>query len=54
MNLRVRVSVFLWEQVRNLKVQDFLRELASVAAPSDLTESVIVKILHCGEDGDVE
>jgi len=39
--------------VRNLRVQEFLRELVSVAAPSDLAESVIVKILHCGEDWDV-
>jgi len=41
-SLRVRVIVFLREQVR---------KLVRVAAPSDLTGSVIVKIFHCVEGG---
>jgi len=45
----------LREQVRDLRVQEFLRELiVGVAAPSDLAGSFLVKILHCGEGGDVE
>ena len=47
--------LFLREQVRDLRVQEFLRELVvGVAAPSDLARSIIVKILHSGESGDVE
>jgi len=41
--------------VRDLRVQKFLRELVvGVAAPSDLTGSIIVEILHSGEGGNVE
>ena len=41
--------------MRDLLVQEFLRELVvGVAAPSDLAGSILVKILHCGEGGDVE
>ena len=41
--------------MRDLRVQEFLRELiVSVTAPSDLAGSIIVKILHCGEGGDIE
>ena len=44
--------LFLWEQVRDLLVQEFLRELVvSVAPPSDLVRSIIVEILHNGEGG---
>ena len=47
--------LFLWEQVRDLRVQEFLRELVvGVAAPSDLAGSILVKILHSIEGGDVE
>ena len=47
--------LFLREQVRDLRVQDFLRELIiGVAAPGDLVGSIIVEILHSGEGGDVE
>ena len=47
--------LFLWEQVRNLQVQGFLRELVvGIAALSDLAGSIIVKILHSGEGEDVE
>jgi len=47
--------LFLREQVRDLRIQEFLRELVvSIAAPSDLAGSIIVKILHCGEGGDIE
>jgi len=47
--------LFLWEQVRDLRVQEFLRELVvDVAAPSDLAGSIIVEILHSGEGRDVE
>ena len=46
-------ALFLREQVRDLRVQMFLRELVvGVAAPSDLAGS-IVEILHCGEGGGV-
>ena len=46
--------LFLREQVRDLWVREFLRELiVGVAAPSDLVGSFIVKILHCAEGGDV-
>jgi len=30
------------------------REFVGVAAPYDLAGSVLIKILHCGEGGDVE
>ena len=54
-SLRACVCLFLREQVRDLRVQKFLRELiVGVAAPSDLMGSIIVKILHGGEGGDVE
>ena len=47
--------LFLQEQVRDLRVQEFLKELVvGVVAPSDLAESIIVEILHCGEGGNVE
>ena len=47
--------LFLREQVRDLLVQEFLRELVvGVAAPSNLVGSIVVKILHSGEAGDVE
>ena len=47
--------LFLQKQVRDLRVQEFLRELiVGVAAPGDLAESIIVEILHSGEGGDVE
>ena len=39
--------------MRDLRVQEFFRELVvGDAAPSDLTGSFLVEILHCGEDGD--
>ena len=45
--------LFLREQVRDLRVVEFLRELVvGIAAPSDLARLFLVKILHCGEDGD--
>ena len=47
--------LFLREQKRDLPVQEFLRELvAGVAVPSDHAGSIIVKILHSVEGGDVE
>jgi len=47
--------LFLQEQVRDLRVQVFLRELVvGVVAPSDLARSIMVNILHCGEGGDVK
>ena len=47
--------LFLREQVRDLRVQKFLRELVvGVATPSDLAGSNIVEILHSVEGGDVE
>ena len=46
--------LFLWEQVRDLRVQEFLRELiVGVVAPGDLAGSIIVEFLHCVEGGDV-
>jgi len=44
-SLRARVIVFLRERVR---------ELVGVAVLSAIMGSVIVKILHCGEGGDVK
>jgi len=47
--------LFLREQLRDLRVQEFLRKLVvGVAAPSDFTGSFIVESLHCGEGEDVE
>ena len=47
--------LFLREQVRDLRVKEFLRELiVGVAAPNDLAGSILVKILHCGEGKNVE
>ena len=47
--------LFLREQVRDLRVQEFLRELVvGVAASSDLFGSIIVEIFHSGEGGGVE
>ena len=47
--------LFLREQVRDLRVQDFLRELiVGVSASSDFAGSFLVEILHCSEGGGVE
>ena len=47
--------LFLREKMRDLRVQEFLRELiVDVATPSDLVGSFLVKILHSVEGGDVE
>ena len=47
--------LFLRKQVRDLRVQEFLKELiVGVTATSDLAGSILVKILHCGEGGNVE
>ena len=47
--------LFLQEQVSDLRVQEFLKELViGFAAPSDFAGSIMVKILHSGEGGDVE
>jgi len=44
---------FLREQVRDLRVQEFLREfVVGVAAPSDFAGSIIAEILHSGEGED--
>ena len=49
MSLRV---LFLTSE--GLRVQEFLRELVvGVVTPSDLARSIIVKILHSVEGGDV-
>ena len=41
--------------MRDLRVEGFLRELiVGVATPSDLVGSILVKILHSIESGDVE
>ena len=40
--------------MRDLQVQEFLMELVGVVVLSDLAISCIVKIFHCGEDGDVK
>ena len=54
-NLWVHVVLFLREQVRNLWVQEFLRELiVGIAAPSDLAGLILVEILHSVEGGHVE
>ena len=45
--------LFLREQVKDLQVQECLRELVvGVAAPSDSVESILVKILDSVEGGD--
>jgi len=47
--------LILREQVRDLRVQEFLRELVvGVAALSELAGSILLKILHSGEGWDVE
>jgi len=47
--------LFLQEQVRDLRIQEFLRELIiGIAVPSDLAGSFLVEILCCGEGRDVE
>ena len=47
--------LFLQEQVRDLRVQKFLRELiVGTVVPSDLAGSFIVKIFYYGEGGDLE
>ena len=41
--------------MKDLRVQEFLKDLVvGVAPPSDLAGSIIVKILHNSEGGDVE
>ena len=46
--------LFLWEQVRDLRVQEFLKNLVvGVAALGGLAGSSLVEILHSGEGGDV-
>ena len=41
--------------MRNLRVQEFLRELVvGVATPNDLAGLIIVKIFHSDEGGDVD
>ena len=34
--------------------REFLRKLVGIATPSDLAGLILIKILHCGEGGDVE
>ena len=47
--------LFLQEQVRDLWVQEFLRELVvGIAAPSALAGSILAKILHSVKGWDVE
>ena len=47
--------LLLREHLRDLWVQEFLRKIvAGVAVPSDLAGSILVKILHNVEGGDVE
>ena len=47
--------LFLREQVRDLRVREFLKELVvGVAVPGDLVGSIIVEILHSCKDEDVE
>ena len=44
--------LFLREQVWDLRVQEFLRELiVGVVAPSDIAGSILVEILHSVEGG---
>jgi len=49
-----RVLFFLREQMRDLRIQVFLRELVGVMAPSDFAGSVLIEILYCSEGGNVE
>jgi len=47
--------LFLREQVRDLRVQEFLRELiVGIAAPGDLARSFLVELLHSVEGRDVK
>ena len=47
--------LFLREQVRDLRVQESLRELVvGVTAPSDLGGSILVEIIHSVKGRDVE
>ena len=47
--------LFLWEQMRDLQVQEFLRELVvAIASPINLARLIIVEIFHSVEGGDVE
>ena len=47
--------LFLQEQVRDLQVQELLRELVvGVVTPSDLARSILVEIFHSVEGGDLE
>ena len=47
--------LFLREQVKDLQVQEFLRELiVGVAALSDLEGLFLLEILYCCEGGNVE
>ena len=47
--------LFLQKQVRDLRVQEFLKELVvGVAAPSGVAGSILLKILHSVEGADVE
>ena len=54
-NLWVRVVLFLRKQVRDMRVQELLKELIiGVATLRDLARSIIVKIHHSVEGGDIE
>ena len=47
--------LFLREQMRDLRVHEFLRELVvGIAAPGDLAGLFLVEILHCGEGENVK
>ena len=47
--------LFLQEQVRDLRVQEFLRELiVGIATLNDLAWSILVEIFHYSEGGNVE
>ena len=47
--------LFLWEQVRDLRVEEFLMELVvGIAAPSDLARSFIVEILYSGKGREIK
>ena len=50
-----RCMLFLREQVRDLRVQEFLSEIVvGVMAPSDLAGSFLVKILYSIKGGAIE
>ena len=51
MSLRTRIVGVLWHRVRDLRVQEFLREFVALVISRD---QAIVKILHCGKGKDVE